>query len=129
MCRLFGGWDGTDTLNDVWVLERKRSWLWHSQRILPVGFEPNAFSDGVERARALAIACRQHVPCARRGHSAVRVSEQLLLVFGGLHGNSRFLNDVFLLDVSARTWRRLDVSGEAPSPRAWHSAWCALATL
>ena len=61
-------------------------------------------------------------PGRRYGHSAV-FSKPHLLVFGGNTG-SEAVNDVWCLNVERApfSWARLDVNGDQPAVRVYHSA-------
>ncbi|CAA6670332.1 unnamed protein product [Spirodela intermedia] len=61
-------------------------------------------------------------PPGRWGHTLSSLNGSRLVVFGGC-GTQGLLNDVFLLDLDAKspTWR--DISGLSPPPaRSWHSS-------
>lgn len=62
---------------------------------------------------------------ARFGHTAVRVSEDRLLVFGGAveNGAGAFAttNDTFLVDCATAAWHRLRNEGAVPCQRAAHA--------
>jgi dynein heavy chain len=47
-----------------------------------------------------------------------------IFVFGGLHGLSRYTNDLHVLDTKSMEWFHVPDggNGDVPSPRAWHSA-------
>ncbi|XP_045462445.1 kelch domain-containing protein 4 [Harmonia axyridis] len=59
-------------------------------------------------------------PSARSGHRMV-LQKKKLFVFGGFHDNLRsfkYFNDVFTFDLEKYEWKKLEVSGLAPSPRS-----------
>lgn len=58
---------------------------------------------------------------ALEGHTATVVGDYLI-VYGGKSAPMTLNGDVFALNLSTSTWNRLLVSGEAPIPRAYHSA-------
>lgn len=67
-------------------------------------------------------------PSLRSGHSAVRVSGNRVVVFGGLH-EKKFLQDVVVLDIDNKVWYEPECMGSGdgqamvgPSPRAFHVA-------
>lgn len=55
------------------------------------------------------------------GHTATTVGD-FLIVYGGKCAPMTLNGDVFALNLSTNTWNRLLVSGEAPIPRAYHTA-------
>eukprot|EP01116_Phalansterium_solitarium_P014128 TRINITY_DN31659_c0_g1_i1.p1 TRINITY_DN31659_c0_g1~~TRINITY_DN31659_c0_g1_i1.p1 ORF type:complete len:423 (+),score=123.37 TRINITY_DN31659_c0_g1_i1:112-1380(+) len=67
------------------------------------------------------------VPPPRVGHRAVMLDDDVLLVFGGTfveygeqHPNGnvyRYFNDLFTLDLRTARWRKIDATGDVPSPR------------
>jgi N-acetylneuraminic acid mutarotase len=59
----------------------------------------------------------------RHGHTACLNGNQMV-VFGGKQGvqSTLFFNDVFILDLDSREWKKIDCIGNPPSPRCWHSA-------
>ena len=93
---LFGGWNIYEQFNDVWTLD-KNKWKW---RLRPTTGK---------------------VPSARRGHSASRVGKKMW-VFGGIQGVSRYLADLYVLDLDTFEWEIPACTGEVPSCRAWHTA-------
>lgn len=74
---LFGGWDSTRWTNadvfftQVWRLNQE--WKWE---LVEVFGEP---------------------PCSRRGHSASLAEDGSIVVFGGIYGYSKLLDDVYRL--------------------------------
>ncbi|XP_046437306.1 kelch domain-containing protein 4-like [Daphnia pulex] len=66
-------------------------------------------------------------PSSRSGHRMV-LCKKNLVVFGGYHDNGldyKYYNDVHLFDLESRTWRKIEPSGTAPSPRSG----CQMVTL
>ncbi|CAJ1419687.1 unnamed protein product [Effrenium voratum] len=63
-------------------------------------------------------------PAARRGHSAVRERAGAVLIFGGRDGvgGRKLFNDLWKLNAEATSWTPLSPTGEAPEPRAGHTA-------
>jgi len=62
-------------------------------------------------------------PCSRRGASVTMVGEHKCIVFGGEDNDRRFLNDVWILDMTSFVWREVKApGGHPPEPRAEHSA-------
>jgi len=97
---LFGGFGNGQQYNDVWTLDVLK-WKWKEQLL-------------------------ENAPCPRRGHSTTRIGKKLF-VFGGMYGYSKFLDDLWCLDMESETptWTCLTADGDAPSCRAWHTA-CAV---
>jgi len=98
---LFGGWNCVESYNDLWTLDFKNKWRW--SQVNMVG----------------------NIPGPRRGHSATAIGTKLY-IFGGIYGYTRFFNELYCLDTKTMEWQIPEVTGNPPSPRAWHSA-CALA--
>jgi len=95
---LFGGFNGGEYYNDVWVLNEH--WEWSQKP-----------TEGIS-------------PSRRRGHGATMVdgTHNIMYVFGGMYGRCRYLGDFFMLDPLTWTWTEVEATfGVAPSPRAWHS--------
>jgi N-acetylneuraminic acid mutarotase len=61
-------------------------------------------------------------PCARHNHSACLWRGTDIVVFGGANAESKYLNDLWLFDVRARTWSLLQPQTTAPAERNGHSA-------
>ena len=65
------------------------------------------------------------IPCPRRGHTAVVINNTQMYVFGGLHGATKYLNDMFVFNIETNEWQECVISNESivkPEPRAWHTA-------
>eukprot|EP00658_Telonema_sp_P-2_P032746 TRINITY_DN24169_c0_g1_i2.p1 TRINITY_DN24169_c0_g1~~TRINITY_DN24169_c0_g1_i2.p1 ORF type:complete len:778 (-),score=155.46 TRINITY_DN24169_c0_g1_i2:429-2762(-) len=61
-------------------------------------------------------------PCARRGHTLTPLDTHRLVMFGGTTRTASF-NDLFVFDAAKMKWLPVvGVTGEPPSPRAFHSA-------
>jgi len=66
-------------------------------------------------------------PLPRRGHSCTLVhgqtsSHSSMLLYGGCLGLSTYLDDLWSWSDHEKRWCIVEASGEAPGPRAWHSA-------
>lgn len=94
---VFGGWNGMETLGDLWA------WKFASHRWVEIA------SSG-----------RMGAPCPRRTHSAVGLDRKMY-VFGGFSDNSgapgESFNDLWCFDVGAQRWTMLPARGDVPSPR------------
>ncbi|KAL6757829.1 hypothetical protein V8C86DRAFT_1613434 [Haematococcus lacustris] len=60
-------------------------------------------------------------PSPRTQHSAVMVSPQAMLVFGGCNAQGVFFNDFHVLDVITLTWSQPHLLTAPPAPRYHHS--------
>lgn len=66
-------------------------------------------------------------PSARIGHSFTKISNQKVILFGGVENsltNPSFCNDIYILHINALElrWEKLLIDGLKPSPRESHSA-------
>eukprot|EP00434_Breviolum_minutum_P002503 symbB.v1.2.002214.t1/scaffold119.1/size318073/12 len=95
---IFGGWNGGQLLNDVYLYRREAN-TW--EKLSPTG----------------------SIPIARHGHSAVwSDAADGFFMFGGfLYAGSR-LNDLYLYRREANTWEELSPTGSIPSARNFHTA-------
>ena len=59
--------------------------------------------------------------CLPLSSALKKISDQELLVFGGLNQRIRY-NDVWILNVEDKKWTKVDVEGEQPLSRAHHTA-------
>jgi hypothetical protein len=95
---LFGGWDCEQEYNDLWILDRQRTWNWKQLN----------YAQG-------------KLPTPRRGHLAWRFGTKLF-IWGGLFGYSRYLSDLYSFNTETATWESIEQSGDVPSARAWATA-------
>ncbi len=58
--------------------------------------------------------------CHRYGHTSTLV-DKFILTFGGHNGQSP-LNDVVLYNIEQNIWKQVEVFGQTPIPRSFHSA-------
>lgn len=63
-----------------------------------------------------------NAPSPRYGHSAVATGLNYMVVFGGQVNDSYFLNDVAIYDMVEDKWLETSIQGNAPGPRAYHTA-------
>mmetsp|Transcript_16906 Transcript_16906/g.37167 ORF Transcript_16906/g.37167 Transcript_16906/m.37167 type:complete len:917 (+) Transcript_16906:114-2864(+) len=61
------------------------------------------------------------VPQSRSGHTCALHQNRYLYIFGGFDGSNCF-DDLYVLDLETRHWRKITPGGERPSGRASHSA-------
>lgn len=65
--------------------------------------------------------CDGEVPQSRSGHTCALHKNRYLYIFGGFDGSNCF-DDLYVLDLEGKSWRRIEAGGECPSGRASHSA-------
>eukprot|EP00919_Chromeraceae_sp_WS-2016_P041692 GHVR01099303.1.p1 GENE.GHVR01099303.1~~GHVR01099303.1.p1 ORF type:complete len:257 (+),score=50.03 GHVR01099303.1:251-1021(+) len=94
---VFGGWDGSDTLNDLYQFTLETSsWM--------------SFSGGGNK------------PSPRYRHSAV-MHGCCMFVFGGVDKRQTRFNDLYEFNIERKGWACVKVQGtHGPSPRTFHSA-------
>ena len=109
---IFGGWNGTDFYNDVYILDLQ----------LMAWSKPE---------------CSGPAPCPRKGHCAILIGSNLVVhggfwfneehmkKAGGAHQGTAlqecYLNDIRVLDTETFVWSRLRVSGTPPEHRFGHT--------
>lgn len=67
------------------------------------------------------LECDGEVPQSRSGHTCALHKNRFLYIFGGFDGSNCF-DDLYVLDLDSRSWRKIEAGGECPSGRASHSA-------
>mmetsp|Transcript_122419 Transcript_122419/g.346080 ORF Transcript_122419/g.346080 Transcript_122419/m.346080 type:complete len:882 (-) Transcript_122419:135-2780(-) len=65
--------------------------------------------------------CTGEVPQSRSGHTCALHKNRYLYIFGGFDGSNCF-DDLYVLDLDGRSWRKIEAGGDRPSGRASHSA-------
>jgi len=105
---LFGGYDGTAWLNDLWKYDIKSS-QWTC-------IQESSDQNNAEDAGAGQVTERNRIPSRRFGYVSV-VHNGKLLVFGGFDG-SRWLADMYVFDFKTKRWSEIDAKGKLPSPRS-----------
>mmetsp|Transcript_25263 Transcript_25263/g.72852 ORF Transcript_25263/g.72852 Transcript_25263/m.72852 type:complete len:757 (-) Transcript_25263:91-2361(-) len=65
--------------------------------------------------------CDGEVPQSRSGHTCALHRNRFLYIFGGFDGSNCF-DDLYVLDLETKHWRRIEAGGDRPSGRASHSA-------
>lgn len=139
---MFGGWNGVDQLLDVWTLDecacsivgacvrKHKNVCFFFPKSLHLFLHVQLFIFHTPYARVAAawewsqpIGVKGEAPPALRGHTMCASGDHIF-VFGGLHGLSRYTNDLHVLDTKTLEWFRVPDggNGEVPPPRAWHSA-------
>nr|XP_027107964.1 uncharacterized protein LOC113727807 isoform X1 [Coffea arabica] len=145
---VFGGTNGSKKVNDLYVLDlRSKEWTYpeckgtppspresHTatlvgdEKLLIFGGsgegEANYLNDlhvlDLKTMRWASPEVKGNVPVPRDSHSAVAISNRLIL-YGGDSGD-RYQGDVDMLDMDTLTWSRMDIQGSSPGARAGHSS-------
>eukprot|EP00928_Gymnodinium_smaydae_P016522 TRINITY_DN16210_c0_g2_i1.p1 TRINITY_DN16210_c0_g2~~TRINITY_DN16210_c0_g2_i1.p1 ORF type:complete len:933 (+),score=181.92 TRINITY_DN16210_c0_g2_i1:190-2799(+) len=65
--------------------------------------------------------CEGDVLQSRSGHTCALYRNRYLYIFGGFDGSNCF-DDLYVLDLETKVWRKIEAGGERPSGRASHSA-------
>lgn len=65
--------------------------------------------------------CNGEVPQSRSGHTCALHRNRYLYIFGGFDGSNCF-DDLYVLDLDTKQWRKIEAGGDRPSGRASHSA-------
>ncbi len=112
---LFGGYNGTSWLNDLWMFDiDTQRWT-----CIQESSDPRADDTQVaigEFARMNASGVRGRVPSRRFGYVSV-VHNHKFVLFGGFDG-SRWLNDMHEFDFATKTWTEISARGALPSVRS-----------
>ncbi|XP_069596519.1 rab9 effector protein with kelch motifs-like [Ranitomeya imitator] len=149
---VFGGSKNKKWFNDVHILDTV-TWRWRSVeskgKVPPLSYHscsqflgelfvfggvfprPHPIPDGC--SDSLYIFDPQHEiwykpivqgdkPAARSGHSACLLDRELY-IFAGWDAPVIF-NDLYVLDLGIMEFSRVEVEGNSPTPRTWHSAAC-----
>ena len=91
----FGGTNGSQWFNDVWVFD-PRTITWSQ------------------------LDCIGYIPAPREGHSAALVGD-VMYIFGGRTEEGTDLGDLAAFRISTRRWYTFQNMGPSPSPRSGHS--------
>ena len=94
---IFGGWNGHDTMNDIFQYSFLSNYWYEIHR--PGGTPPQP----------------------RYRHSTV-ICGSNLYIFGGVDTNQQRFNDVHQFDIEQRRFSKVETSGEMPQPRTFHRA-------
>lgn len=92
---LFGGWDGKHTLNDLWEFD--------------------------SASQEWACICKHSSVSPRYRHSSV-CFKNFLVVFGGVDNTQTRYNDIHTFNLSVKSWTRVIVPNEMPTPRTFHKS-------
>uniref|UniRef100_A0A7S2XIU6 BTB domain-containing protein n=1 Tax=Attheya septentrionalis TaxID=420275 RepID=A0A7S2XIU6_9STRA len=117
---LFGGYNGTSWLNDLWMFDLDtQRWT-----CIQESSDPNA-QPGDESSMAMGSSfsgvqhgtlVRGTVPSRRFGYVSI-VHNNKFVVFGGFDG-SKWLNDMYEFDFQTKTWTKIQDRGTLPSARS-----------
>lgn len=114
---LFGGYNGTSWLNDLWMFDiDTQRWT-----CIQESTDPRSVPDETSLAlgdapRAPAGGVRGQVPSRRFGYVSV-VHNNKFVLFGGFDG-TRWLNDMHEFDFLTNTWTEITSRGSLPSVRS-----------
>jgi hypothetical protein len=112
---LFGGYNGTSWLNDLWMFDiDTQRWTCIQESSDPRADDTQSAIG--EPARMNANGVRGRVPSRRFGYVSV-VHNHKFVLFGGFDG-SRWLNDMYEFDFATKTWTEIIVRGALPSVRS-----------
>lgn len=94
---VFGGWDGTKTLNDMYELSLS-TYMWYH-----VQYRSDLTPSPVYR------------------HTAVIINNDSLVIFGGVNETNEKFNELYKMDINSKKWSVITPSGEYPAPRTYHN--------
>jgi len=110
---LFGGYNGSSWLNDLWMFDiDTQRWTCIQDSSDDLSDELSLALGQAERLRAQAAGG----PSRRFGYVSV-VHDNKFVLFGGFDG-SRWLNDMFEFDLGTETWKTIEAGGNLPSVRS-----------
>lgn len=109
---LFGGYNGTAWLNDLWVFDIDTQ-MW----------ECIQESSDIISEDSAALGSSTRKPSRRFGYVSVVHNDKFVL-FGGFDG-SKWLNDMYEFDFKTKTWTEINARGTLPSVRSC-PAWVSL---
>ena len=110
---LFGGYNGSTWLNDLWMFDiDTQRWTCIQESSEGLSEEMSSALGQLERARAELI----NGPSRRFGYVSV-VHNNKFVLFGGFDG-ARWLNDMFEFDLQTNVWKKVEAKGNLPSVRS-----------
>lgn len=110
---LFGGYNGSTWLNDLWMFDiDTQRWTCIQESSEGMSDEVSSALGQLERQRAQLI----NGPSRRFGYVSV-VHENKFVLFGGFDG-ARWLNDMFEFDLQTNIWQKVEAKGTLPSVRS-----------
>jgi len=116
---LFGGYNGTSWLNDLWMFDiDTQHWTCIQESSDPQSADETSLALGNPRSpvRLGSAGVRGQVPSRRFGYVSV-VHNNKFVLFGGFDG-TRWLNDMHEFDFATSTWTEIDARGTLPSVRS-----------
>lgn len=108
---LFGGYDGSRWLNDMWKFDIDTARWTCIQESSDPGADANPGDDMVVSDQV-----KGNVPCRRFGYVSV-VHNGKFVLFGGFDG-SRWLSDMYEFNFATKTWKQIEARGALPSVRS-----------
>lgn len=108
---LFGGYNGTSWLNDLWMFDIDTQCWTCLQESSDPALQHNLNSQNIDNDPV-----RGSVPSRRFGYVSVVHSNKFFL-FGGFDG-SQWLNDMYEFDFATKTWTEINAGGTLPSVRS-----------
>ena len=106
---LFGGYDGSSWLNDLWKFDiESQEWT-----CIQNSSDPNPDTDQEMIDDDETVGKK---PSRRFGYVSV-VHDEKLVLFGGFDG-SRWLADMYVFDFRTKIWSEVEQKGKLPSPRS-----------
>ena len=108
---LFGGYNGTSWLNDLWMFDIDTQ-MWECIQESSDTSNINEENAALERNRVYDTV----VPSRRFGYVSV-VHNHKFVLFGGFDG-TRWLNDMYEFDFQTKTWTEIHAKGTLPSVRS-----------
>lgn len=114
---LFGGYNGTSWLNDLWMFDiETQRWTCIQESSDPRADDTQSALGDIMPVRINADGVRGRVPSRRFGYVSV-VHNHKFVLFGGFDG-TRWLNDMYEFDFSTNTWTEISARGDLPSVRS-----------
>lgn len=114
---LFGGYNGTSWLNDLWMFDiDTQRWTCIQESSDPRADDTQSALGDPMPSLVTADGVRGRVPSRRFGYVSV-VHNHKFVLFGGFDG-SRWLNDTYEFDFETKTWREIAARGALPSVRS-----------
>lgn len=93
---VYGGWDGTKTLNDMYELSLN-TFLWYH-----INYKSELTPPQVYR------------------HACITIGDSIL-IFGGINELNEKFNELYLINFQEKKWSLLLPSGKYPCPRTYHN--------
>ena len=131
---LFGGYNGTQWLNDLWsfdITTKRWTCIQESSDLsdvyatdetsaavgMPTAAEgPPVGDEGLEGLTQNSTHISRKRPCCRFGYLSL-IHDNKLIVWGGFDG-TKWLNDMYIFDFESLTWNEIRQLGTSPSRRS-----------